>query len=106
MTLCRCKDGRKQRIWQKKKSGVIIGYPANSCRNADIFHLPSFLSIEELYHCGSLTRATTSIMSDSDIGPDFPFKPTPPAPAPTLKIEHDCGVKTTAVGPPLHQNFR
>jgi hypothetical protein len=40
-----------------------------------------------------------------DIGPDFPFKPTPPAAPATLKIEHDCGVTLTAVGRPLQQKF-
>jgi sphingolipid C9-methyltransferase len=34
-----------------------------------------------------------------DIDPDFPFKPTPKAAAPTLQINHDCGVKLTTVGP-------
>lgn len=37
-------------------------------------------------------------MSD-DIGLDFPFKPTPPAPVPTIEIEHDPGVQVTKVGP-------
>ncbi|KAF5616531.1 cyclopropane-fatty-acyl-phospholipid synthase [Fusarium sp. NRRL 52700] len=33
-----------------------------------------------------------------EIGPDFPFKATPKAAPPTLKIDHDCGVKiTTAI---------
>ncbi|KAF5687238.1 fatty acid methyltransferase [Fusarium circinatum] len=30
-----------------------------------------------------------------EIGPDFPFKATPKAAPPTLKIDHDCGVKIT-----------
>lgn len=34
-----------------------------------------------------------------EIGPDFPFKPTPKAAPPTLKIDHDCGVKITTVSP-------
>jgi hypothetical protein len=40
------------------------------------------------------------IIMSNDIGPDFSFKPTPPVAPATLKIEHDCGVKLTAVGRP------
>lgn len=32
-----------------------------------------------------------------EIGPEFPFKATPKAAPPTLKIDHDCGVKITTV---------
>lgn len=38
---------------------------------------------------------------DNDIRPDFPFKPTPEAVAPTLKIDHDCGVRITT-SPAIH----
>ncbi|KAK4154426.1 putative fatty acid methyltransferase [Chaetomidium leptoderma] len=36
-----------------------------------------------------------------DIGPDFPFKPTPPTAPATLEIEHDCGVQITT-SPAIH----
>ncbi|TLD09451.1 hypothetical protein PspLS_12025 [Pyricularia sp. CBS 133598] len=40
-------------------------------------------------------------MDENEIGPDFPFKPTPKAAPPTLKFEHDCGVKITK-SPAIH----
>lgn len=36
-------------------------------------------------------------MDEDEIGPDFPFKPTPKAAPPTLKVDHDCGLKITQV---------